>query len=112
MNKILLIGRMTREPEVKHIEEIDKFKCNFTIAVNRKVKNSEGIFEADFIPVVVWGKLAENVGKYMTKGSLISVIGRLQIRSYIDKDNNKKYAAEVVGEEVQFLERKKEAAAQ
>ncbi|KOF56903.1 MULTISPECIES: single-stranded DNA-binding protein [Clostridium] len=109
MNKILLIGRMTREPEIKHIEEIDKTRCNFTIAVNRRVKNSEGIFEADFIPVVVWGKIAENVGKYMQKGSLISVIGRLQIRSYTDKDNNKRFAAEVVGEEVQFLERKKEA---
>lgn len=111
MNKIILIGRMTREPEIKHFEEIDKSKCNFTIAVNRKVKNSEGVFEADFIPVVVWGRIAENVVKYMTKGSLISVIGRLQIRSYTDKENNKKYVAEVVGEEVQFLERKKEAIA-
>ncbi|MFL0250366.1 single-stranded DNA-binding protein [Clostridium neuense] len=109
MNKILLIGRMTREPEIKRIEEIDKVKCNFTIAVNRKVKNSEGIFEADFIPVVVWGKIAESVAKYMKKGSLISVIGRLQVRSYNDKDNNKKYVSEVVGEEVQFLERKKES---
>lgn len=112
MNKILLIGRMTKDPDYKKIEEIDKERCNFTLAVNRRIKNSKGINETDFVPIIVWGKLAENVARFMKKGSLVSVIGRLQIRSYDDKDGNKKYVTEVVGEEVQFLEPKREEAAE
>lgn len=108
MNKIILIGRMTKDPEIKHLEEVDKYICNFTVAVNRRIKNSNGTFDADFIPVTVWGKTAENTAKYMKKGSLVSVVGRLQIRSYNNKDGIKKYVTEVVGEEVQFLEYKKE----
>lgn len=109
MNKVLLVGRLVRDPELKHLESNGKNLCNFTIAVNRNYTNSKGEKEADFIPVVVWGKFAETVSIYMKKGSLISVAGRLQIRNYDGKDGNKKYVTEVVGEEILFLDSKKEA---
>lgn len=110
MNKVLLVGRLVKDPELKHMEASGKNLCSFTIAVNRNYTNSSGEKEADFIPVVVWGKIAEAVSSYMKKGSLISVAGRLQIRSYEGRDGNKKFITEVVGEEVLFLDFKKEIA--
>lgn len=110
MNKVLLVGRLVRDPELKHIESNGKEVSNFTIAVNRNFVNSKGEREADFVPVVVWGKTAELVCNYMKKGRLISISGRLQIRSYETKEGNKKYVTEVVGEEVLFLDSKKEDA--
>ncbi|MFT8314146.1 MAG: single-stranded DNA-binding protein [Clostridium sp.] len=110
MNKVLLVGRLVRDPELKHIESNGKEVSNFTIAVNRNFVNSKGEREADFVPVVVWGKTAELVCNYMKKGRLISISGRLQIRSYDTKEGNKKYVTEVVGEEVLFLDSKKEDA--
>ncbi|WP_010240982.1 single-stranded DNA-binding protein [Clostridium arbusti] len=109
MNKILLVGRLVKDPELKHIESNGKEVCNFTIAVNRNYVNAKGEREADFVPVVVWGKTAELVCNYMKKGRLLSVSGRLQIRNYEDKEGNKKYVSEVVGEEVLFLDSKKES---
>lgn len=110
MNKVLLVGRLVRDPELKHMENSGKNLCNFTIAVNRNYTNSLGEKEADFIPVVVWGKIAEVVSNYMKKGRLISVSGRLQIRSYEGKEGSKRFITEVVGEEVLFLDSKKEIA--
>lgn len=110
MNKVLLVGRLVRDPELKHIEMSGRNLCSFTIAVNRNFINSRGEKEADFIPVIVWGKVAEAVSSYMKKGSLISVSGRLQLRNYESKDGNKKYVTEVVGEEILFLDSKKDAA--
>ncbi|PJI07371.1 MULTISPECIES: single-stranded DNA-binding protein [Clostridium] len=109
MNKTLLIGRMAKDPVIKHIEATGNDVCDFTIAVNRRKKKDNGENIADFIPITVWGKLAENVAKYMKKGSLVGVVGRIQIRSYADNDGNRKYVTEVIGEEVQFLENRKEA---
>ncbi|URZ15529.1 single-stranded DNA-binding protein [Clostridium felsineum] len=109
MNKILLIGRMTKDPSIKQFENTGNNRCNFTIAVRKRTKNNNGENEADFISITVWGKTAENVAKYMKKGYLVGVSGRLQVRSYDDVNGNKKYITEVVGEEVQFLESKKEA---
>lgn len=112
MNKVELVGRMVKDPELKHVVENDKKVCNFTLAVNRPFVNSNGEREADFIPVVVWGKIAETICNYMKKGRQISVIGRLQIKRYEGKDGNRKYISEVVGEEVSFLDsvREKEKA--
>lgn len=110
MNKVLLVGRLVKDPELKHIESNGRELSNFTIAVNRNFVNSKGEREADFVPVVVWGKTAELVCNYMKKGRLISISGRLQIRSYETKEGNKKYVTEVVGEEVLFLDSKKEDA--
>jgi len=103
MNKIILIGRLTRNPELKFTPGIGTPVTTFTLAVNRRFKK-EGQPDADFIPVVVWGKQAEAVANHITKGKLISIVGRIQIRRY-DKDGERRYVTEVIAEEVNFLER-------
>lgn len=107
MNRIFLIGRLTKDPETKVFEETGKTVTRFTLAVDRTYKNSNGEREADFIPIVLWGKRAEVVSQYMKKGKLISLSGRLQTRSYVDNKGDKKYIAEVVTDEFQFIDSKK-----
>ena len=109
MNKIILIGRLTRDPEIKVIEESGKVYCRFTLAVERKYKSASGENQTDFIPVIFWGKKAEIIAEYMTKGRLISVSGRLQTGSYEGKDGVKRNKAEVIAEDFQFIDSKKEA---
>lgn len=103
MNKVVLIGRLTKDPELKFAQGTGTAVATFTIAVNRRFKR-EGQPEADFIPVVVFGKPAEATANYMSKGKLISVAGSIQTRSYDAKDGTKRYVTEVIGEEVNFLE--------
>jgi len=103
MNKVVLIGRLTKDPELKFTSGTGTAVCTFTIAVNRRFKK-EGQPEADFIPVVVWGKQAESTANYMKKGSLLSVAGRIETRSYEAKDGGRRYVTEVVADEVSFLE--------
>lgn len=105
MNKVNLIGRLTRDPELKFTPGTGTAVSNFTIAIDRKIANKDGQREADFIPIVAWGKQAENIANYMSKGRLIAVSGRIQVRSYDAKDGTKRYVTEVVAEEVQFLEK-------
>ena len=105
MNKVTLIGRLTKDPELKFTPGTGTAVANFTIAVDRRVPNKDGQREADFISVVVWGKIAENTANYMSKGKLIAVSGRIQARSYDAKDGTKRYVTEVVAEEVQFLDK-------
>lgn len=100
MNRAILIGRLTKEPELKATAS-GVSVCTFTLAVDRRFKQ-EGP-EADFIPVVVWRAQAENCAKYLHKGSQASVCGSIQTRSYDDKNGNKVYTTEVNAEEVQFL---------
>lgn len=107
MNKIILLGRLVKDPELRHTENGDKIYTKFTIAVQRNFKLPDGIREADFIPIKVWGKKAEVIVKYMRKGSLITLSGRLRTGSYEDKDGNRKYIAEVIAEDFKFLENKK-----
>lgn len=107
MNKIVLIGRLTKDPTLKIIEETQKVVSRFTLAVERPFKNNEGEKQVDFIPVVFFGKKAEIVKEYMVKGRLISVSGRLQMRSYNDSEGKKKYVAEVLADEFQFIDSKK-----
>ena len=106
MNKIMLIGRLTRNPE-NRVTPGGKKTASFTLAVDRPFRGKNGEKETDFIPVVAWGKLAELVGTYLKKGSLAAVTGRLQVRTY-EKNGEKRTITEVVADEVQFLERKKE----
>ena len=106
MNKVTLIGRLTKDPELKFTPGQGTAVANFTIAVDRRVPNKDGQREADFISVVVWGKIAENTANYMSKGKLIAVSGRIQARSYDAKDGTKRYVTEVVADEVQFLDSK------
>lgn len=102
MNKVVLIGRLTRDPELK-FTPTGTAVVTFTLAVDRKYKK-EGQPQADFIPIVVWGKTAENTANYMSKGKLMSVAGRIETRSYEAKDGGRRYVTEVVADEVSFLE--------
>lgn len=106
LNKIILIGRLTRDVELRYTES-GKAVANFTLAVDRPFKNQQGEKEADFIRTVVWGKQAENCANYIGKGRLVAVSGRLQIRSYEGKDGQRRYITEVVAEEVRFLDKPK-----
>lgn len=106
MNNVSLVGRLTKNPELRNTQNGNAV-TNFTLAVDRRFK-SEGQPEADFINVVVWGKTAEFAQKWFTKGLRIGVIGRIQTRTWEDKDGNKHYATEVVGESVEFADGKKE----
>lgn len=108
LNRIILIGRLVRDPELRTTPG-GKFVANFTLAVDRGRKDASGKKETDFIDIIVWEKQAENVSQYLKKGSLCAVEGRLQIRSYTDRQNNKRKVAEVVASSVQFLDSKKDA---
>ena len=105
MNKVILMGRLTRDPEVRYTQT-GKVVCQFTLAVDRPFANQEGQREADFIPVVIWGKQAETCGNSLTKGQRALVEGRLQIRSYDGKDGNKRWITEVIADRLEFIERK------
>ncbi len=102
LNKIILIGRLTNEPELKYIPSGTPV-ASFTLAVDRPFVNKEGEREADFIPIVVWRKQAENCANYLSKGSLVAVGGRMQVRTY-DQDGQRRYISEVIAETVTFLE--------
>lgn len=104
MNRVVLIGRLTKDPELKFTPGSGNAVTTFTVAVDRRVPNKNGVREADFIPIVVWGKQAESTANYMSKGKLIGISGRIQTRSYEAKDGTRRYVTEVVADEVQFLE--------
>ena len=104
MNKCVILGNLTRDPELKTTTS-GRSVCNFTVAVSRKYTGTNGEREADFIPVVVWGKQAENCAKYLRKGSQCAVAGAIQVRSYDASDGLRRYVTEVVADEVQFLAR-------
>lgn len=104
LNNIVLIGRLTRDPELRTTKDGTSV-TSFTLAVNRPF-SKDGKNEADFVPVVVWRKAAESCAKYLVKGSLAAAAGRLQIRSYEDKEGTKRTVAEVVADSVRFLDKK------
>ena len=104
MNKVVLIGRLTKNPELRFSPGTGTAISRFTIAVNRR-KKEDGTQEADFIPCVAWRKQAENLANYQKKGNQIAVTGRIQTRSYDGKDGIKRYVTEVIAEEVQFLDK-------
>ena len=106
MNKTFLIGRLTRNPELRYTQT-QKAVATFTLAINRPVA-SDGQKVADFISIVVWGKQAENINKYIKQGDQLAIDGRIQTRNYEDQNGQKRYVTEVVAESVQFLEKKKE----
>ena len=104
MNKAILIGRLTKDPEVRYTSS-NRAVCQFTIAIDRPFTNqASGQREADFINIVAWDKTGENVGKYMTKGRLVAVEGRIQTRNYENNEGRRVYVTEVVANNVQFLE--------
>jgi single-strand DNA-binding protein len=107
LNRIILIGRLTRDPELKYTPT-GKAVATFTLAVDRFRTNPQGERETDFITIVVWEKQAENCANYLGKGSLAAVDGRLQIRSFDGKDGQRRWMTEVVAETVRFLDKKGE----
>lgn len=103
MNKVVLIGRLTKDPELKYTPGSGTAVTTITLAVDRRF-SKDNQREADFIPVVIWGKSAESTAQYMSKGRLMGVSGRIQTRSYEAKDGGRRYVTEVVAEEIKFLE--------
>ena len=102
LNRIVLIGRLTQDPELRYTKN-GIAVASFTLAVDRRYKNAEGERETDFIDVVVWRQQAENCANYLSKGKLCAVDGSLQIRSYEAKDGTRRKAAEVIADDVRFL---------
>ena len=107
MNNVSLIGRITRDLELKNFNEGKGFYTRFTLAINR-VSRKDLQPEADFINIVAWSGLAETLCKYLKKGSQIAITGRLSSNSYTDKDGNKRYSTEVVAEDFKFLDNKQQ----
>lgn len=105
MNRALLIGRLTAKPELRYTPSNLPY-TRFSIAINRNYSNRDGQRETDFINIVAWRNQAENVCRYLDKGSLVAIEGRIQTGSYDDKDGNKRYSMDVVADNVQFLESK------
>jgi single-strand DNA-binding protein len=108
LNKVFLMGNLTRDPELKHLESGNSV-CNFGIAVNRKYKQGEEWkTEVSFFNITVWGKSGENCAKYLAKGKAVLVEGRLNNRSWEAQDGTKRTATDIVADNVQFLSGKSE----
>lgn len=105
LNRIILIGRLTRDPELRYVPSGQPV-ASFSLAVDRPFANQQGERETDFIDIVAWRRLAEQVSQHLSKGRLVAVEGRLQIRSYETQDGQKRKVAEVVADGVRFLDRK------
>lgn len=103
MNKVVLIGRLTKDPELRFTPGTGSAVTTLTLAVDR-YNTKTGQREADFIPVVIWGKQAESAANYLSKGSQAAISGRIQTRSYDAKDGTKRYVTEVVADDIQFLD--------
>lgn len=109
MNKTILMGRLTRDPEVRYSTgEKATATARFSIAINRRFKNAEGGYDADFINCVAFGKTGEFVEKYFQKGSMIALTGRIQTGNYTNKEGVKVYTTDIVAEEVEFTGGKNE----
>ena len=107
MNKIILVGRLTKDPEVR-TTSAGFNTVNFTVAVNRNFKNKEGNYDADFLPCVAFRSTADFVSKFFKKGNMISLEGRVQTRNYDAQDGTKRYVTEVVVDNVEFVGGKNE----
>ena len=103
MNKVELIGRLTKDPEIRTTANQVAF-CNFTLAVDRSFKDSNGQRQADFINCVAWRQTATFIQKYFRKGNRLAVIGSIQTRSYEDKNGQKVFVTEVIADEAEFVE--------
>ena len=106
MNKVLLIGRLTANPELRYTTS-NNAVTTFSIAVDRNFKNEDGNKEADFINIVAWNKKAELIHQYLKKGDRVGISGRLQVRKYQNERGENRYVTEVVADEVEFLNSKK-----
>lgn len=106
MNEVVLVGRLTKDPEVVTTEN-NKKRALITLAVPRKFKNVDGVYETDFIRVVLWNVIALNTKEYCKTGDLLGVKGRIQINSYKDSEDNTHYSTDIIAEKITFLFSKK-----
>lgn len=106
MNKVILMGRLTKDPELRYTSGNNTAVASFSIAVNRRFA-PEGQPQADFINIVAWSKTAEFCGKYFTKGQQVAVVGRLQTRTWDDNEGKRHYVTEVVADETYFADSKR-----
>ncbi|WP_125152165.1 single-stranded DNA-binding protein [Clostridium rectalis] len=104
MNKVLLIGRLTKDCEVKYTSQMGNPFLNFTLAVQKPYNKNKENRDADFIRIIYWKKWCESLAPYLTKGKLISIFGRISVKSFTDKDGEKKFMTEIVAEEIQFID--------
>lgn len=110
MNKVVLIGRLAKDPELKFTSGTGVAVATFTLAVDRNYVSQSGQKEADFIPIVCWRKLAENVANNLSKGRLAAVSGSIQTRKYQAQDGSNRYVTEVLADEIKFLDWPKDGA--
>ena len=104
MNKAILVGRLTKDPELKTTGSGVNV-CSFTIAVNRRFRNAEGNYDADFINCVAWRQQAEFLSRFFAKGRMVGVVGSIQTRNY-ERDGQRVYVTEVVADEISFVDSK------
>ena len=109
MNKVCLIGRLTKDPETRYTQTNNTIVVNFSLAVNRRFVRENEERQADFIPIIAWAKTGEFCSKYFKKGQQVGIVGRIQTRNW-DEQGQKHYATEVIAEEVYFADSKKEDA--
>lgn len=108
MNKVTLIGRLTKDPETRYTQTNNTLVASFTLAVNRRFVKENEERQADFIPIIAWSKTGEFCNKYFKKGQQVGIVGRIQTRNWDDEQGNKHYATEVIAEEVYFADSKRE----
>ena len=108
MNKVILMGRLTRDPEVRYTQTNNTLVASFSIAVNRRFTRPGEERQADFINIVAWSKLGEFCSKYFKKGQQVGIIGRIQVRNWEDEQGQKRYVTEVVAEEAYFADSKRD----
>ena len=106
MNKVILIGRLTKDVELKYTQTNNTAVASFSLAVNRKFVKPGEERQADFFNIIAWNKLAETISKYLLKGNQAAISGRLETKSWDDENGKKHYVTEVIAEEVDFIETK------
>ncbi len=111
MNKVILMGRLTKDPEVRYTQTNNTLVASFSLAVNRRFVRQGEERQADFFNIVAWNKTGEFVSKYFKKGQQVGIIGRLQTRSYDDAQGQKRYVTEVIAEETYFADSKRDGEA-
>ena len=108
MNKVILMGRLTRDPEVRYTQTNNTLVASFSLAVNRRFARQGEERQADFINIVAWNKTGEFCSKYFKKGQQVSIIGRIQTRTWDDENGQKRYVTEVIAEEAYFADSKRD----
>lgn len=111
MNKVILMGRLTRDPETRYTQTNNTLVSSFSLAVNRRFVRQGEERQADFINIVAWSKLGEFCSKYFKKGQQVGIIGRIQTRTWDDEQGQKHYVTEVIAEEAYFADSKRESEA-